>query len=205
MKIFAFVFVFFGFVTVFADDSKGWDLIEDSDKLKLYTREYPDSEIKEVKAVAFMSGTIKEAVAVMFDRLEHPRIFKYIKHSEVVKKTDTCDWSYNVIDAPLASDRDYLVKSCEIKNSDGSVTVDWVPFADPKYPVHDKRVRVVINKGYWKFTQIKPDELRIDYYIYTDPAGRLPLWIKNLANRKAVPDTIWSLHSEMMDRRKTSK
>lgn len=205
MKIFAFVFVFFGFATVFAEDSREWELVEDSDKLKLYTREYPDSEINEVKAVAFMSGTIREACDVMFDRLEHPRVFRYIKHSEVVKKTDTCDWSYNIIDTPLVNDRDYLVKSCEVKNSDGSVSVVWEPFTHPDYPEKRRTVRVKVNHGYWKFTQIKPDELRIDYYIYTDPAGRLPLWIKNLANRRAVPDTIWSLHEEMMARRKASK
>ena len=79
----------------------------------------------------------------------------------------------------------------------------WEPFEDPKYPVNEKKVRVLINQGYWKFTQVKPDELRVDYYIYTDPAGSLPLWIKNLANKKAVPDAIFTVEREIRKRRES--
>lgn len=191
-------------ITVLAADDAGWSLVDDSERLKLYNREVTGSKIKEVKAVAKVTGTTKEALAIMFDRLSHPKVFKYIVHSEVLKKDAVCDWSYNVIDAPMASDRDYLVKSCEVKNADGSVSVTWEPFTDAGYPEKDGKVRVVVNRGYWKFTQKPGDELEIEYYIYTDPAGDLPLWVKNLANKKAVPDTIWCLHNEIAKRRKSA-
>lgn len=195
--------LFFNLVPVFAQNSPEWKLVDDSKNIKLYNREIGDLGVKEVKAVATITGTVKEAVEVIFDRNNHPKIFKYIKFADQMKRTADCDWSYNVIDAPLASDRDYLVKSCEVKNGDGSVSVTWEPFEDPKYPVNEKKVRVLINRGYWKFTQVKPDELRVDYYIYTDPAGSLPLWIKNLANKKAVPDAIFTVEREILKRRES--
>ena len=205
--------VFLQFFSVFANESdkknekKGakWEFVSEKNGLKLYERDHEGSEIKEVKAVVTYQGTIQEAVDVMFDRLKHPEIFKYISYSDVLKKNDKCDWSYNRISAPVASDRDYYVKSCRVDNKDGSVSITWVPFDDPKYPVTDKYVRVTVNQGFYKFTQVEPDKIRVDYYIYNDPGGSLPVFVKNIASRQAVPDTLWTLHKEIMKRRAASK
>ena len=172
-KILLIFMVFLQFFSVFANESdkknekKGakWEFVSEKNGLKLYERDHEGSEIKEVKAVVTYQGTIQEAVDVMFDRLKHPEIFKYISYSDVLKKNDKCDWSYNRISAPVASDRDYYVKSCRVDNKDGSVSITWVPFDDPKYPVTDKYVRVTVNQGFYKFTQVEPDKIRVDYYI----------------------------------------
>ncbi len=210
--IFILSFIFFLF-PVFADDSAQnsekkaakWEFVSEEDGLKLYERNHEGSDIKEVKAVVTYQGTIREAVDIMFDRLKHPEIFKYITFSDVLKKNDKCDWSYNQISVPVASNRDYYVKSCRVDNKDGSVSVTWVPFDDPKYPVTDKFVRVADNKGYYKFTQVEPDKIKVDYYIYNDPGGSLPVFVKNIAARQAVKDTLWTLHKEIMKRRAASK
>ena len=198
---------------VFADDSAKksekkeakWEFVSEDNGLKLYERNHEGSDIKEVKAVVTYQGTIQEAVDIMFDRLKHPQIFKYISYSDVLKKNDKCDWSYNRISVPVASNRDYYVKSCRVDNKDGSVSITWVPFDDPKYPVTDKFVRVADNKGFYKFTQVEPDKIRVDYYIYNDPGGSLPVFVKNIAARQAVQDTLWTLHKEIMKRRAASK
>ena len=198
---------------VFADDSAKksekkeakWEFVSEDNGLKLYERNHEGSDIKEVKAVVTYQGTIQEAVDIMFDRLKHPQIFKYISYSDVLKKNDKCDWSYNRISVPVASNRDYYVKSCSVDNKDGSVSITWVPFDDPKYPVTDKFVRVADNKGFYKFTQVEPDKIRVDYYIYNDPGGSLPVFVKNIAARQAVQDTLWTLHKEIMKRRAASK
>lgn len=210
--IFTLYFILFLF-PVFADDSAQnsekkaakWEFVSEEDGLKLYERNHEGSDIKEVKAVVTYQGTIQEAVDIMFDRLKHPQIFKYITFSDVLKKNDKCDWSYNQISVPVATNRDYYVKSCRVDNKDGSVSVTWVPFDDPKYPVTDKFVRVADNKGFYKFTQVEPDKIKVDYYIYNDPGGSLPVFVKNIAARQAVKDTLWTLHKEIMKRRSASK
>ena len=214
MRVIFIIFILFlQFFPVFADDSAQksekkpakWEFVSEKNGLKLYERNHEGSEIKEVKAVVTSQGTIQEAVDIMFDRLKHPEIFKYITFSDVLKKNEKCDWSYNRISVPVASDRDYYVKSCRVDNKDGSVSVTWVPFDDPKYPVTDKFVRVADNKGYYKFTQVEPDKIKVDYYIYNDPGGSLPVFVKNIASRQAVTDTLWTLHKEIMKRRAASK
>ena len=211
-KILIIFIVFLQFFSVFADDSAQknekkqakWEFVSEDDGLKLYERNHEGSDIKEVKAVVTYQGTIQEAVDIIFDRLKHPEIFKYIEYSDVLRKNDKCDWSYNRLSVPVATNRDYYVKSCRVDNKDGSVSVTWVPFDDPKYPVTDKFVRVADNKGYYKFTQVEPDKIKVDYYIYNDPGGSLPVFVKNIASRQAVTDTLWTLHKEIMKRRAAS-
>ncbi|MBQ3367329.1 hypothetical protein IJG44_00345 [bacterium] len=211
--VFILSFIFLIFPVFAADDSAKksekkeakWEFVSEDNGLKLYEREHEGSDIKEVRATVTYQGTIQEAVDIMFDRLKHPEIFKYISYSDVLKKNDRCDWSYNRISAPVATDRDYYVKSCRVDNKDGSVSITWVPFDDPKYPVTDKFVRVKENKGFYKFTQVEPDKIKVDYYIYNDPGGSLPVFVKNIASRQAVPDTLWTLHKEIMKRRAASK
>ena len=210
--IFILSFILFLF-PVFADDSAQnsekkaakWEFVSEKDGLKLYERNHEGSDIKEVKAVVVYQGTVQEAVDIIFDRLKHPEIFKYIEYSDVLRKNDKCDWSYNRLSVPVATNRDYYVKSCRVDNKDGSVSVTWVPFDDPKYPVTDKFVRVADNKGYYKFTQVEPDKIKVDYYIYSDPGGSLPVFVKNIASRQAVTDTLWTLNKEIMKRRAASK
>ncbi len=193
--------IFFTSANLLAGDSGGWKLVRDTAGLRLYTRQSPHSEVREVRAIAFITGTIDEASTVLFDWDEHPRIFRYVKETRLVKKTNECCWTYNVIGFPLTSDRDYLVKTCLVENSDESVSIVWEPFTHPEYPVQSDKIRVEVNRGYWKFFQVKPDEMKVEYYLYTDPAGRLSSWIVNLANRRSVPDTIRSLEREIIARR----
>ena len=88
-KILLSFIVLLQFFSVFADDSAQknekkqakWEFVSEKDGLKLYERNHEGSEIKEVKAVVIYQGTIQEAVDIMFDRLKHPEIFKYLFHN----------------------------------------------------------------------------------------------------------------------------
>ena len=70
-------FLFFACLSVFANDSGKWELIDDDEDLKLYTRAVPNSKIKEVKAEAFIKGTIKEACDILFEAYRVIKGFSY--------------------------------------------------------------------------------------------------------------------------------
>lgn len=183
-----------------------WEFVIEIGGYKVYERPHEGSEVKEVKATATYQGTVEEAVNIIFDKKKHPEIFgTYISFVDVLKKTDKCDWVYNIISAPVVSDRDYLVKSCRLDNKDGSVSITWVPFEDPKYPLFEKKVRVLTNQGYFKFTQVEKDKIKAEFYLFTDPGGSLPIFIKNFATRTYVPDSLRLIHKEIMKRRAASK
>lgn len=179
-----------------------WKEERSDENLSIFSREVPGTDIREVKATAIMTGTIKEAVDIIFDRKNHPGNMPYIKRSVVLSKDDKCDVSYNIISPPVASNRDYIVRSCAEKASSQETKLWWETATHPDYPENSDNVRVKINKGYYIFRQIEPDKLLVDYYIYTDPGGSLPIFIKNIANRTGVSDVLESLEKTIQKRRK---
>ncbi len=179
-----------------------WKEERSDEHMVIYSRTIPGTDIREVKATAVMTGTIAEAVAIIFDRPNHPGNMPYIIKSVVLSKDDKCDVSYNIISPPLASNRDYIVRSCVEPISAYEVKLWWEPATHPDYPETDKNVRVKINRGWYMFRQIEPGKLLVDYYIYTDPGGSLPTFIKNIANRTGVSDVLDSLAKTILKRRK---
>jgi len=188
---------------VLAEDAGGpWKEERSDENIVIYSRMVPGTEIREVKATAVMVGTIKEAVEIIFDRANHPGNMPYIIKSVVLSKDDKCDVSYNIVSPPLANNRDYIVRSCAEKISNYEVRLWWEPATHPDYPETDKNVRVKINKGWYLFSQIEPDKLLVDYYIYTDPGGSLPTFVKNIANRTGGSDVLECLAKTILKRRK---
>ncbi len=189
--------------SLFAGEPEGpWKEERSDENMAIYSRMVPGTEIREVKATAIMTGTIKEAVDIIFDRANHPGNMPYIIKSVVLSKDDKCDVSYNIVSPPLASNRDYIVRSCVERLSSHEVKLWWEPATHPEYPETGKNVRVKINKGWYLFSQIEPDKLLVDYYIYTDPGGSLPTFIKNIANRTGVSDVLEGLAKTIKKRRK---
>ncbi len=179
-----------------------WKEERSDENLSIFSREVPGTDIREVKATALMPGTIKEAVDIIFDRKNHPGNMPYITKSVVISKDDRCDVSYNIISPPIASNRDYIVRSCADKASSQETKLWWETATHKDYPETDDNVRVKVNKGYYIFRQIEPDKLLVDYYIYTDPGGSLPIFVKNIANRTGVSDVLESLEKTIQKRRK---
>lgn len=191
-------------VLVTAQDTAGgpWKEERSDENLVIHSRAVPGTEIREVKATAIMTGTIKEAVDIIFDRKNHPGNMPYIVKSVVLSKDEKCDVSYNIVSPPVASNRDYIVRSCTDTVSRYEVKLWWETATHPDHPETDANVRVKINKGYYIFRQVEPDKLLVDYYIYTDPGGSLPIFVKNIANRTGVSDVLESLEKTILKRRK---
>lgn len=200
MRIFVFVLLLSTAVLCAAEQE--WKLEKEDQGMVIYSRVVADSEIREVKATAVMPGTIDEALFIIFDRKSHPKTMPYITKSVVLYKDKDCDISYNVVSPPLVSNRDYIVKSCAQRINDREVKLWWELAEHKDYPETKDNVRIKINKGYYVFKQKLDDILEVDYYIYTDPGGSLPLFIKNTANRTGVSDVLTGLYKAIQNRRK---
>ncbi len=199
-----FISIFFQF-SLYADeknDSYPWKIETKEERFEVYSRVVPGTDIKEVKASALMTGTVKEAVDVVFhDRNHHFRIFKNVKVSKILSKTQDCDISYNLVSFPLISDRDYIIQTCVKEKNDISAEVVWEDIAYEEKAPGKNTIRVIETKGYWKIHKIGPDEIKLDCYIFVDAGGSIPSFIQNMANKKAVPDMLFSVYREIIRRR----
>ncbi|MFO7734987.1 MAG: hypothetical protein R6W70_02095, partial [bacterium] len=144
-----FISIFFQF-SLYADeknDSYPWKIETKEERFEVYSRVVPGTDIKEVKASALMTGTVKEAVDVVFHgRNHHFRIFKNVKISKILSKTQDCDISYNLVSFPLISDRDYIIQTCVKEKNDISAEVVWEDIAYEEKAPGKNTIRVVETK-----------------------------------------------------------
>jgi uncharacterized membrane protein len=175
-----------------------WRLAAEETDLKVYAREKANG-VREMKAEAFIDAPPERVWKSVRDVESYPQTMPYVEVSRIVAREggDKILWLYSVVNAPLVSRRDYVIKLVDEsrwKDGEGYFKVSWT--ADnakaPEKP--DNIVRVDINDGYWK---LEPREggkkTFVTYYIYTDPGGSLPKWVINKANGSAVPDVIASV------------
>ena len=47
-----------------------------------------------------------------------------------------------------------------------------------------------MNEGYWEMKPIDADHTEVTYYVYTDPAGAIPTFMANTAQRSALPKVV---------------
>lgn len=167
----------------------------------VYYRDSKNSDIGEIKAWALMTGTIDEAIAIIMKTEEYPRIFKNIDITEVLHRDKKCETAYTVLDVPVISNRDYIIRACIVKKTDKYAKIIWEEVEHPDKPPYDKYVRVPVNQGYWEIYKKEEDEIKLVYFVCADAGGMLPKFIQRIANRKAVPDTLFSIYREIKARR----
>lgn len=173
----------------------------EEERYAVYYRNSENSDIGEIKAWAFMTGTVDEAVAIIMKTEDYPRIFKNIEKTEILHRDKKCEIAYTILDVPVISNRDYTIKACIVEKTDKYAKITWDEVEHPDKPPYDKYVRVPVNQGYWEIHQEKKDEIKLVYFVHADAGGMLPKFIQRIANRKAVPDTLFSIYREIKKRR----
>ena len=176
----------------------------------VYHRDRADSKIKEVKAVGEIDAPPRKVLEVLADYPRYVEIMPYTKVSEVLatEKDGKVAHVYTVIDAPLASDRDYTLRIEEVsdwRDGKGYLRTRWSP--SDKGPAKKKgMVRVETNDGSWTLEPIAGGKrTRGTYLLFTDPGGSLTTWIINKANSSAIPDIFEALRKHAGDEKYAGK
>lgn len=186
-------------------ESKGeWIEVKSTKKLTIFNRGRPGSDIKEVRAVGILECAPWLCKNVV-DRVDkYPKFMPYTKEARIIKTTDTYMLSYQYLDMPFISDRDYTIKIRDKTYVDKSGTIiykkAWEPANALGPKVKDGVVRLVVNEGYWEFKPINGGaQSKATYYLYTDPGGALPAFLINKANTSAIPNLFEAVEKTSRD------
>lgn len=169
----------------------GWVREGVEDGITIYNREKEGSDIKEVKAIGYFDAPPWVVKNVIDDVGNYRKFMPYTEKSTIIKREKNAVVTYQYLDTPIVSDRDYTIRIREksFKKPDGTVVykMAWSP-ANHLGPKPGDAVRVTINDGYW---QLEPEKngkrTKATYYLYTDPGGSIPTFMKNKANFTAIP------------------
>lgn len=175
-----------------------WEEAARENGITVLARDFPGSEVREMKAVGLIDGSPDEVWKVIRDYPSFTTTMPYTVDARVLDREDgdRVVYFYSRLDLPLVANRDYVIKlvdESDWQEGKGYLKVRWTradaPLGDKRHvPEKADVVRVQENEGFWR---LEPREngkkTWATYYLHTDPGGSVPKWICNRVNSTAVP------------------
>lgn len=160
-----------------------WELKKETDGVRVYLRDNPDSPIKELLIETELEASLSSVAALLNDADHFHRWVYKTAHSRLVQRLSRNRIIYHsVSDFPWPlSDRDLYVLS-EMRQDPQTRTLYSTSrlWADAPPPT-DGYVRIPYFYSQWTFTPQPDGRLHVRYFLRSDPGGYLPAWLVNLA------------------------
>jgi hypothetical protein len=170
---------------------EGWRIVENTEKMKIYTRIPENSKFKEIKMDLVIEATPRQihefiSVAALFKEWVYTCSEGYS-----IEMPDGSDVYYIRFDMmwPL-SDRDIVQRSeSHVDEKTGVIDISTKAIHG-HVPIKPDVVRVTDNKIVWKIIPIGKNRSRIKYYARNNPGGQVPAWLMNMVATVGPKKTI---------------
>jgi hypothetical protein len=155
-----------------------WVQKKDKDGIKVFVRTVEGSDFKEFMGVAVLDASPEKINSIVGDVPNQVNWMCDMIEAKFVKDNPVNPIQYNVVTAPLVSNRD-IVLQIQVVKSPGKIiryfqgiTVDSVP---PRKGI----VRMPKMVGFWMFESAGKNQTKVTYQNLADPGG-LPAGLVNL-------------------------
>lgn len=182
-----------------------WDEVAKRDGVTIYNRSRAGSDIKEIRAVGVIDAPHWVVKNVVDDVGRYKEFMPHTKESKVLRREGGALITYQQIDAPVVSNRDYTLRQQDQSRRlpDGRIAYKkaWSLANHLGPPPQDGVVRVEVNEGYWLLEDVDGKKTAATYYLHTNPGGSLPGFVVNAANTRAIPDLFKAIEKQAHDAR----
>lgn len=186
-----------------------WELKAQVQGVAVYTRARKGCNLHELKSVGEIDAPPHAVFRMLTDFKSYTKTMPYTEEGKLLG-VETKDgkieaWLfYTVINAPLASRRDYtlrIVDESDWQGGKGYLKTRWDVSNEGPAPKQGV-VRVAVNTGSWLLEPLADGvKTRATYSLFIDPGGSLPAWVANKANSSAVPELFAALRKHATDER----
>lgn len=162
-----------------------WELKEDKEGIRIYTRTLPNKKYLEFKATTEVDASMHSLIALLKSVDDMSSWMKNFEQNKLLASNDF--WhqiSYHEVYIPILQNRDVILELKVNKNpTNGSVRIDMLGL--PTYlPEESKKTRIQEMKGYWVCQPLGNDRISIEYGMYVDPGSSIPSWLYNMRIKK---------------------
>ena len=162
-------------------DSSGWELRKDKNGIQVFTRDHPNSGIKEFKAITRLEVNISRLVELINTVEKYPSWMANCKSAathKVINDTTRIVYMTTAVPWPL-SDRDVVFEFMIMRNTSDyfEAVLRSVPDAVPE---KENLVRIRNSEGRWIFRKTERNGMEVTHQFYGDPEGNVPVWIINM-------------------------
>lgn len=162
------------------EKAEGWSLRKETDSIRVFTTDQPDSSFQAFKAEAVLDVPIENIMAVMNNPGSCVEWVHNCSESSAFGDGDFHDrYAYSVNDMPWpVTDRDYVIRiRTRGEQSDGEVVMDLNAIPDRR-DEEDGHVRVDKSDTLYRFIP-EGSQTRMIWVQHTEPNGSIPGWLVN--------------------------
>jgi START domain-containing protein len=162
------------------EDANSWTLRKETDAIRVYTMDQPDSSFQAFKAVAMLDVPIENLMAVMVNPKSCVEWVHNCSESHAFGEGDFYDrYAYSVNNMPWpVADRDYVLRiRTHGSREDGEIVMD-LNAVPQRLDNKEGLVRVDSSDTYYRFVPMG-DQTRMVWIQHTDPNGAIPGWLVN--------------------------
>lgn len=177
-----------------------WELQRDESNIKVWTKDYPDSNFKQFKAETTIKSSLKNVVAVFLDIENMGLWYDRVEKVELVEKVSDMEGIYILnfeLPWPVA-DRISAVRAT-LSHDPSTNTVRVDTNYEPGIITDTEVLLVTIMHSEWELTPMEGGFVHIYHKGYMDPAGSLPAWISNSGVKDGPIKTLVALQGKLVD------
>jgi len=171
---------------------EGWNLVNDSDDIYVYTHSNHKSDIHEVLVTTEILAPPWRVNTVLADYPHHPDFMPYVSETVILREESAKVSVFQQLDFfPLpVTDRYYTIRIVTVPDrfGVGSYRIGWRVENEKSFVREGRGIPIHVNVGSWELRPINDGAYTsVNYYHLADPGGWLPTWIINKAIIKVVP------------------
>ena len=167
------------FYTSLSVAEENWQLAQDEDDIRVYTKPNAKTMLKDFKADMIVQASIEKVNSHMSAMEDQTKWMYDRKLTKVLDRpNDRSSIIYSVTNAPWpVMDRDAVVSfTYNENNTDEFIRIDVVN-VDDYHPLNKDMVRVPYLKGFWELIKIDDNRTKIVFMNAASPGGDIPDWL----------------------------
>ncbi|MDB5152344.1 MAG: lipid-binding protein [Mucilaginibacter sp.] len=159
-----------------------WELKENNDGVKIYTRDVENSKIKAIKVECQFDATLSQLVAALMDVGNSEEWLYHTAGNYIVKQVSPADlYYYSLVEMPWpVSNRDFIAHLIVSQDAVTKVVTIDAPCIADMVPVKSKVVRIANSRGKWVLSPLSNSRVKVVYTLHADPGGSIPAWLTNM-------------------------
>ncbi len=175
-----------------------WKLKLDQEGIKIYISPHSDSKIKALKVTCTVEATISQMAVVLLDIKAQDEWFYHTKSIVLTQVSPSELFYYAELGFPFPfSNRDFIEHIKITQDLQTKImTMDVQNVPDYILPKHGL-VRVVKSQCKWIITPTGKKSIIIEFTLFADPAGSIPVWLVNMFSTFGPYETFIKLKSQL--------
>ena len=186
-----------------------WQLVKDSNDIKVYTREVEGSDFLEFRGETVVEGTVSALVAILYDTQNCPAWLHECSFGMTLEEVSFEEnYIFEIYDLTFpVSDRGVILHSKLFWNDDGASlkTYEVQTFCDDSTSGRCQKVKsfdvipIKHSRGVYTFNALDTNSTEVIWQQHVEPGGTIPTWLVNTMVVDLPFETLLTLQTLVTD------